>query len=106
MSSENNDGLSFQSGHAYPLVDPAHFDDDFGQGYAYALVASDDPVSSQCWMVDCWIVNADGEKHPGYDQNPVPVRKQDVDLSQGLAIGNPYGCGISAVESMRTRGGW
>lgn len=24
------------------------------------------------WMIDCWIVNEKGEKHPGYDVAPVP----------------------------------
>lgn len=39
------------------------------QGYNY-LIPND---TGNYWMIDCWIVNEQGEKHPGYDVAPVPL---------------------------------
>lgn len=68
--------MSFVSGTAYPLRDPTHYDDeDFGEGYGLALAADG---TDGCVIADCWIVNRQGEIHPGYRESPVPVRYQDV----------------------------
>lgn len=55
----------FKSEYLYPFVDPGEYDDDYGEGYSYALVAEEHP--SECFIVDCWIVNEQGDKHPGID---------------------------------------
>jgi hypothetical protein len=33
--------------------------------------------SGRCHMVDCWIVDADGDRHPDYDAAGVPVATRD-----------------------------
>lgn len=71
----------FQAGMTYPLLDPEHFDDDLGEGYTH--VALPDDSFPGMVMVDAWPVNPSGEVHPGYDQCPVPIRLQDVDLTKG-----------------------
>ena len=34
------------------------------------------------FITDCWIVNADGDIHPGYAESPIPVRFDDVEPAQ------------------------
>jgi hypothetical protein len=67
----------FVTGTTYPLVDADAFDDEYGEGYGYARVAGD-LHGLPMTMVDCWIVDREGVRHPGVDQCPVPVRLQDV----------------------------
>lgn len=74
----------FETGTTYPLVEPDSFDDDCGEGYGFARVAGD-LHDLPMTMVDCWIVNQEGDRHPGYDQCPVPVRIQDVDTASAFA---------------------
>jgi hypothetical protein len=75
---------SFKTGTTYPLVEQDRFDDDYGEGYGFARVAGD-LHDLPMTMVDCWIVNREGDRHPGYDECPVPVRIQDVDEANAFA---------------------
>ena len=65
--------MGFKTATRYRLADPAHYDDEFGKGYAYAetygLIECDG-----MHIVDCWITDELGNIHPGYDESPVPVR--------------------------------
>jgi hypothetical protein len=67
--------MSFSSNTRYPLVDPTRYDDDLGEGYAFAHTVEN---VDGCTIVDCWIVNEAGEVHPGYDECAVPIRYEDV----------------------------
>ena len=92
-----NKNTNLQSGWIYPLVDPdRYWDEDDADRYAispdkrysYALIPSDlDP--GDCYVVDAWISDENGNPHPGYDQCPVPILKEDVDLSRGRKLGAP-----------------
>lgn len=45
------------------------------EGYNYLI-----PVDTgNYWMIDCWIVNEKGEKHPGYNIAPVPVTTSNLE---------------------------
>lgn len=46
----------------------SEFSSDDNDGYNY-LIPHD---TGNYWMIDCWIVNEQGKKHPGYDVAPVP----------------------------------
>lgn len=65
----------FRSDTLYALLDPERYDDDFGTGYGHALSTSD---VDGCFIADCWIVDAEGNRHPGYDESPVPMRISDL----------------------------
>lgn len=71
----------FETATTYPLVDPERYDDEYGEGYAFARVAGD-MMGLEMTIVDCWIVDAEGTRHPGIDSCPVPVRIQDVDVDR------------------------
>ncbi len=77
----------FSTGTTYPLVDASIFDDELGVDYGYAEVAGD-LHGLRMTMVDCWIVDIKGNRHPGYDQCPVPVRIEDVDVASGFPSGS------------------
>lgn len=79
----------------YPLKDPQRYDDEYGEGFAYAAVADETPPDG-CWMADCWIVDKHGAVHPGYDQNPVPIRSEDLKTEEGF----------DSVMTGRKRQGW
>lgn len=70
--------MPFQEGFIYPLTTAGRYDDEFGCRYDYALLADRGAVQSDCWVHDAWIVNADGEVHPGLSAAPVPVRLEHV----------------------------
>lgn len=72
-----------RSSTTYPLLDPERYDDEYGEGYAFAAVADDVPEAG-IWLADCWIVNRAGEVHPGLDACPVPIRADDLDLANGF----------------------
>jgi hypothetical protein len=75
--------ILFEAGFMYPLKDPERYDDEeYGAGYAFAMIDADASPGT-CWMHDAWIVNAKGEKHPGYEESPIPVRREDVDMMAG-----------------------
>ncbi len=76
------DGL--RAGHAYPFNDPCRFDDDDGQGFAYALVPDHESGSGGVRMA--WVVDAQGEPHPGYASSTVPVAPGDVDRRRGFPL--------------------
>ena len=65
----------FASDTLYALADPKRYDDEYGEGFGHVLSASG---VDGCTIADCWIVDADHRRHPGYDRSPVPVRFQDV----------------------------
>jgi hypothetical protein len=66
----------FRSETLYALKDPERYDDEeFGVGYAYALSG---PDCDGCYVADCLIVDAQGRRHPGYDQCGVPIRIEDL----------------------------
>jgi hypothetical protein len=98
--------MSFEVGYAYPLMDPESYDDEYGTGYTFALVAEEEFVPEGCYMIDCWIVNERGEKHPGIDSCPVPVLIGDVDAGKKLAMPNNFGRGATSFEFFQQRGQW
>lgn len=65
----------------YPLLPDHPFDDP----YTHALVAIE-TIPEHCWVLDCWIVNADGRVDPGYADAPAPVRVSLLDLSRGRPL--------------------
>lgn len=65
----------FRSDTLYALLDPERYDDDLGEGFTHALSTSD---IDGCYVADCWIVDAEGRRHPGYDESPVPIRISDL----------------------------
>lgn len=71
-------------GMRYPLVDGTEYDDDHGSGFDHAEPAR--ACSETDWCVDCWIVDRDGNRHPGIDASPVPIRNEGVDLSGGFPV--------------------
>ena len=69
---------TFKAGATYPLKDPERYDDEYGEGYGYAQ------AYGQCdgmTISDCWIVNKEGDIHPGMDESPVPVCINDLDIA-------------------------
>jgi hypothetical protein len=73
----------FETATTYPLVEPDAHDDEYGEGFGFARVAGD-LHGLEMTMVDCWIVDREGRRHPGLDQCPVPVRIQDVESDAGF----------------------
>ena len=67
--------MTFKSNTVYALQDPERYDDEEGQGYDRVETYG---ACDGMFITDCWIVNADGEIHPGYAECPVPVRYDDV----------------------------
>lgn len=65
----------FRSDTLYALLDPESYDDEFGTGFGHALST---PDVDGCLIADCWIVDAEGNRHPGYDESPVPMRISDL----------------------------
>lgn len=94
---------SFLPDFIYPLKEPTRFDDEYGEGYSYALVADEDP--GECFIVDCWIVNQQGEKHPGLDASPVPISAESVEIDEGEYFTNLYGRGDRTVRLMAAKVG-
>ena len=67
----NTQTQTLKYGYRYELNDDwkEYYDDNGGVGYHYA-----EPVkyANDCIIGDCWIVNAQGQRHPGFDVSPVP----------------------------------
>lgn len=79
-----NGTLGFTEGWRYPLVDSTQYDDSFGSGYSWALIPEGaGPEARDCYVHDAWIINEQGEIHPGLSAAPVPVHVDDVDFEQG-----------------------
>jgi len=55
----------------HPISDEA-IEDDYGE---YVFAAPVGPLEG-LYVIDCWLVNKDGEVHPGYSVSPVPIRVQ------------------------------
>jgi hypothetical protein len=79
---DQNGSPLFEAGLMYPLNDPTRYDDEYGEGYGFAAI-DEDAIPGECWVHDCWIVNARGEKHPGLNECPVPIRRDAVDMNRG-----------------------
>lgn len=75
--------MPFSPGYVYPLKDPARFDDEFGVGYGFVALVDYGPIVSNCFIHDAWVVNAEGERHPGLNVSPVPIRLDDVIVAEG-----------------------
>lgn len=72
----------FEAGFMYPLKDPEKYDDEFVTGYRFAAIdAGADP--GVCWMHDCWIVDENGNRHPGMTEYGAPVRRDDLEMDAG-----------------------
>ena len=71
--------ITFKINTRYPLKDTSQY----GARYRYALTQSEG-IPKQCWIVDCWIVDQHGHRHPGIDAVPIPVQHQDVYISKGV----------------------
>lgn len=67
---------TFKGGTRYRLLDPQRYDDEMGEGYAWAESVQGADGSR---IADCWICNDRGEVHPGYDACPVPILFEDLD---------------------------
>ena len=78
--------MGFRPGHIYPLLEADRYDDENGAGFDHVYFAPDSDVREEYFVADAWIVNAEGRIHPGYDECPVPVRPEDVDLAAGKAM--------------------
>ncbi len=85
--------MPFERKYVYPLKDPTRFDDAFGSGYGYAALVDRGPIPTECWAHDAWIVNAQGEVHPGLDESPVPIRLDEIVGSAGRPAARDYGRG-------------
>jgi hypothetical protein len=72
----------FQAGWCYPLLEKGLHDDDFGAGFDFVAVPHDTDVPG-LHIQDCWLVNAQGEVHPGYGSNPIPISIAAVDIAAG-----------------------
>jgi hypothetical protein len=53
------------------------YDEDFPQFNYYQPTQSGD-----FYMVDCWVIDKNGNKHPGIDVCPVPIDVDDLDTTQ------------------------
>ncbi len=79
--------MSFESGRTYPLVDPERYDDEYGEGYAFAKAVEG---SDGCYVTDCWIIDRSGNVHPGLAESPVPIRYDDV-IDDPMVMLRSYG---------------
>jgi hypothetical protein len=77
--------MPFLAGYIYPLIDADHFDDDLGTGYDHIMIPHD-ATPGECYIHDAWIVNSDGEVHPGYNANPHPFRLDSVEIEKGRPL--------------------
>ena len=78
--------MSFKTSTVYRLKDPEHFDDeDHGVGFDHIETYGE---CDGMFITDCWVVNAEGEVHPGYESSPVPVRFDDVEAETDLPAVN------------------
>lgn len=75
--------VKFEKGKKYKLMpeQQEYFDSiDDGKGnpcvgYHYAIAA----MTGKFYCCDCWIVNKEGEVHPGLLNSPVPVRADHLE---------------------------
>lgn len=68
----------FRTGQSYALRDADRYDDEHGIGYGRVETYGE---CEGMYITDCWVVNEEGEIHPGYSESPIPVRFDDVDPS-------------------------
>lgn len=87
--------MYFQAGYIYPLVDPDLYDDDLGTGYDHVMI-DHDATPGECTIHDAWIVNTDGDVHPGYNACPVPFRFDSVKLDEG----RPFNVELPKAQSI------
>jgi hypothetical protein len=62
--------MRFHAGRIYRFKKGCEVVETGGQ-YRYLMPDLDD--NGQFGIVDCWIVNGQGRRHPGYNASPVPV---------------------------------
>lgn len=67
--------MTFASNTRYALLDADRYDDEYGEGFDHVETFAD---VDGCWIADCWVVNEHGEIHPGYSENPIPIRFDDI----------------------------
>lgn len=79
--------IGLQPGYRYPLLTPDRFDDELGEGYAFAMIPSGGIAGVH--VHDAWIVNERGELHPGYSADAIPVLAADLDLTRAAASDDP-----------------
>ena len=77
--------MGFKAGKVYRLKDAERYDDEYGEGYNHVEAVGD---CDGMIITDCWVVNASGDIHPGYDECPIPVRFEDVEETNLPAINN------------------
>lgn len=93
----DHSSIGLQPGFRYPLLTPGRFDDEFGEGFAFALIPKDGVAGAR--VHDAWIVNSKGELHPGYSADAIPVLADDLDLTAAIPgqdptpVQNPNGWG-------------
>jgi hypothetical protein len=63
---------TFKFGKVYRIKDPDP--DEYGQ-YIYVTPVE---YADGAWLGDCWIVDARGNVHPGYNVSPVPFHRDSV----------------------------
>ena len=66
----------FKSAKIYKLINGDHYDDEYGEGFDHVETYGD---SDGSYITDCWVVNSDGDVHPGYENSPVPIRFDRVE---------------------------
>lgn len=77
----------FQPGFIYPLKDATRYDDELGTGFDHIAIAHDADGIERCFILDAWIADREGNVHPGYGANPVPIRIDDVAVERGRPLG-------------------
>lgn len=73
---DSTNAVVYRKGEILPHKSPEGFDDEFGEGYAYVQPAHD--IAQQDRVVDCYVVDEAGRRHPGLDFCPVPVLVADI----------------------------
>ena len=68
--------MTFKSNTVYRLKDPERYDDEYGVGFDRIETYGD---CDGMFITDCWVVNSEGDIHPGYESSPMPVRYDDVE---------------------------
>ena len=75
-------------GSRYPLLNPSQWDDEYGVGYGFVEPAHD--ADQDAKAIRCYVVKADGERHPGFwNETPTVVLKHLADWSQPVRHAAP-----------------
>jgi hypothetical protein len=68
---------TFTANTVYELKDRERYDDENGSGYFYVKSADDCDGND---VADCWIIDHEGNVHPSYQESPVVVEREEVNI--------------------------